>query len=335
MKRFLVLMMVVIVLILSSCSNYGKKGIQIGFLIHSSANARWQMDIGFLNERAKELGGEIVLRDAGGDENVQLKQAHELLELGVDVLIVVAASQNTAGGIVRDAHKYGVKVISYDRTIMNADLDYLISFEYEKVGELMVEYITDRVPGGNCIQLIGDPNDANAVFIKNGQDRALSVLNEDKKQNIVYKTYIDGWKGETAYVKVDKILDFSPEKIDAVIASNIPLAIGACNALSNHGYDLENVIVTAMDATTVMIHSMLNGGISMTVVKPIKKLAYGAIDLAIDIVSNSHETVFEKTVFNGRKEVPAKLFAPTVIDLSNYEKELFETGLFNRIEVFQ
>lgn len=335
MKNRLVYLCVIFLLFvfISSCSTK-RSNIEIGFLIHSQANLRWATDIQYLEERASELGVSFIMKDAKGDENVQLKQAHELLEQGIDVLIVVAASQNTAGGIVREAHNYGVEVISYDRTIMNADLDYLISFEYEEVGELMVDYVSQKITKGNCIQLIGDPNDANAVFIKNGQDRTFNALTGDDRLNVVYKSYVDSWKGETAYVIVNKVLDFSPDEINAVIASNIPLAIGACEALSDHGYDLNNVVITAMDATPVMLRSMLEGGITMTVVKPIKKLAVGAIDLAVDIVSGKKETVFEKTVFNGRKEVPAKLFAPLVIDKTNFEKELIETGLFDREEIF-
>ena len=309
--------------------------IKIGFLIHSTSNSRWVADLKYLNERAEELGATLIIKEAGGDENVQLKQAHELLEEGVDILIVVAANQNTAGGIVRAAHGKKVKVISYDRMIKNSDLDYLISFQYEKVGEYMVEYVADRVPNGNCIVLWGDPYDANAVFIKKGMERVFNSLDNEKKLNLIYKTYVIDWKGATAEKIVDQVLDFSDEKIDAVISSNIPLGMAACRSLANHGYRSDEVIVTAMDASVEFIHSMLGGGITMTVTKPIKDLAYGAIDLAVDIVNNTGNETFETTVFNGRREVPAKLFPPLVIDKTNFEMELIEKGFFTKEEVFQ
>jgi len=316
--------------VFTSCKS--SKNIEIGFLIHSSANARWKMDIEHLNNRAKELGATFIMRDALGDENLQLKQAGELLDLGVDVLVVVAANQNTAGGIVRAAHEKGVKVISYDRLIMNADLDYLISFEYEKVGELMVEYIADRVPKGNCIVLWGDANDANAVFIKTGQERALKSITDNGQLKIVYKTYIENWDQSTARQVMNRILDFSPEKIDAVVASNIPLGLGAYSALSEHGYQPGQVIITGMDATKDLIQSMLMGGMTMSAIKPIKDLAYGAIDLSIDVVKNK-KINFTTTVNNGRIDVPAKLFAPMVIDKSNYKTVLVEKGFFTKEEI--
>lgn len=317
----------------ASCTR--SEDIKIGFLIHSSSNARWQMDIKYLNERAQQLGATFMMRDAKGDENLQLKQANELLDLGVDILIVVAANQNTAGGIVRAAHDDGVKVISYDRLIRNADVDYLISFEYEKVGEFMVEYISDHVPQGNCVMLWGDANDANAQFIKTGQERALEKVNSRGQLNIVYKTFIEGWDKSTSRMEMNKILDFSNQKIDAVISSNIPLALGAYDALEEHGYPSGKVIITGMDATVEFVKSLQEGGMTMTVLKPIKELAFGAIDLAVDLDKNNFKNNFTKTVYNGRIDVPAKLFSPIVVEKTNYEKELFDNGYLKKEDVFK
>jgi D-xylose transport system substrate-binding protein len=328
MKLKVYFFVLMVAMLFSSCQK--TKNIEIGFLIHSSSNSRWQMDIQYLKERAKEIGATLIIRDAQSDENVQLKQASELLDMGVDVLIVVAANQNTAGGIVRAAHEKGVKVISYDRLIKNADLDYLISFEYEKVGELMVKYVTDRLPVGNCVVLWGDANDANAQFIKKGQDVAFNKFNNKQQLNIIYKTYIEDWDKSTAKNEMDKVLDLSNQKIDAIIASNIPLAMGACSSLKEHGYEPGKVIVTGMDATSDFVESMKLGGMTMTVLKPIKELATGAIDLAVDVVKNSHENRCKTTVNNGRKDVPAILFSPVVIDKSNYEKELYDNGYLKR-----
>lgn len=319
---------------LSACTTSKKADVKIGFLIHSTENARWASDLSFLKEKADELGAEFIMRDAKGDETTQLKQAYELLDLGIDVLIVVAANQNTAGAIVRVAHDEDVKVISYDRMIKNTELDYLISFEYEKVGELMVEYVAERVPGGNCVVLWGDPADANAVFIKKGQQRALESLSDDSKLNVIYQSYIPGWSGATAEYTMNKVIDFAEEDVDAVIASNIPLGLAACRSISSHNYKQEDVIITAMDATINFAHSLLDGGITMTVIKPIQDLAYGAIELAINVAKNK-ATVTSTTVYNGRVDVPAILFPPMVIDKSNFDKELINKGYFTKEEVYQ
>lgn len=334
MRRFLYLgITILIMLSLCSCNKQSGNDVTIGFLIHSTASSRWQMDIAYAKERAEEVGAKIILKDAGGDENMQLSQANELLEMGVDALLVVAANQNTAAGIVRDAHNYNVPVIAYDRLIKNSDLDYLVSFEYERVGELMVEYVADNIENGNCVILWGDASDANAVFVKKGHENVMGLLDE-KNINVVYKTFIESWTYENAYHQMNTILDFHPDKIDAVIACNDPLGIGAYDALKEHGYNPGEVLITGQDATIDFVHSMLEDRMSMSVGKPIKELANGAIDLVVKIVKGEATSSFDKTVNNGRKDVPAKLFSPYIIDKNNFEKELIDEGVFTREEVF-
>ncbi|MGF7140078.1 sugar ABC transporter substrate-binding protein [Roseimarinus sediminis] len=334
MKQIVKLGMFAVMLFLLSCSGPlgNSKDVKIGFLIHSTTSSRWQMDIAYVKERAEQIGATIVLKDAEGDENMQLKQASELLLEGVDALIVVAANQNTAAGIVREAHTYDVPVIAYDRLIKNSDLDYLVSFEYEKVGRLMVEYVEKHAPNGNCIILWGDASDANAVFVKNGHEK--TIESSDVSMNYVYRTYVEGWTYTNAKHQMDKILDFYPEKIDAVIACNDPLGLGAYDALIEHGYQPGEVIITGQDATLEFMHSMLNDGMTMSVSKPIKDLAYGAVDLVVGLVSTGEAKGFDKSVNNGRKDVPARLFEPLVVDRSNFEQQMIGGGVYTREQVF-
>jgi D-xylose transport system substrate-binding protein len=321
-----------IVMLFSSCIR--SSDVEIGFLIHSLASSRWQMDVALIQQRAVERGAKVIIKNADGDENQQLKQAHELLQEGVDVIIVVAANQNTAAGIVRDAHKYNVPVISYDRIIRNADLDYLISFEYEKIGELMVEYVAQKKPNGNCILLWGDPSDANARFIKTGHEKAMDAVGSSKNVNIIYKTFVEDWSNINAQKAVDEILDFFPGKIDAIISSNDRMALGAYDALAEHGYKPYDVLITGQDASLEACRSMVVGGMTMSVFKPIKELAYGAVDLAIDVAKGKKIKSITKTVNNGRIDVPAILFPPLIVDKSNLNETVIATNVFSREQIF-
>lgn len=334
MKRFLYLSFVIL-LTFTSCSKQVGSGVKIGFLIHTTSSSRWIMDLDYIQERAKEIGATVIVKDAGGDENMQLKQATELLENGVDALIVVAANQNTAAGIVREAHQHKVPVVGYDRLIKNSDLDYLVSFEYDKVGQAMVEYSVKRVPEGNYVVVLGDASDANAIFVKNGIEKALNQYVESGKIKIVYKTYIEGWKNVNAKHMMDEVLDYSPDKIDVAIVCNDPMAVGVYQSLKEHDYLPKQVIITGQDATLEFVHSMLDGGMTMSVYKPIKELAYGAVDLVVDLVKNHKAEGFDKVVYNGRKDVPAKLYSPSVVDISNLDAELIQKGVFTHDEVYK
>lgn len=333
MKRVLYLSLA-FVLILSGCKKQDASDVRIGFLIHTTSSSRWLMDISYIQERAKELGATFILKDAGGDENMQLKQAGELLQEGVDAIVVVAANQNTAAGIVREAHKYNVPVIGYDRLIKNSDLDYLVSFEYDKVGQAMVDYTVNKVPEGNVVIVLGDASDANAIFVKNGIEKTIGPYVQSGKINVVYKSFIEGWTTQNAKHMMDQVLDFSDDKIDAAIVCNDPMAVGVYQSLREHGYPPRQVVITGQDATLEFVHSMLDGGMTMSVYKPIKELAYGVVDLVVDLVQNNKAEGFDKIVNNGRKDVPAKLYSPSVVDMTNLDSDLIGKGVFTHEEVY-
>lgn len=145
--------------------------ITVGFLMPDGEGSRWPTDEQYLKEAGAKNGVEFISRSAETDENLQISQASELLESGVDVLIVVSANANTAGAIVREGHDYDVPVIAYDRLIRNSDLNYLITYEGTQIAKLMVDHAVAKVPEGNYVLLWGDLGDVNALMIKNAQEK--------------------------------------------------------------------------------------------------------------------------------------------------------------------
>src|SRR5437868_14345341 len=127
-----------------------KKGpndpVVIGFSMDTVKEERWQRDKDLVEKRAKELGMQVSVQVANGDDNLQVKQAENLLTQGVDVLIVAPHNGEIAASIVEAAHRQGVPVISYDRLIKNADVDLYVSHQVVKIGEMQAQYLLDHLP---------------------------------------------------------------------------------------------------------------------------------------------------------------------------------------------
>ena len=64
-------------------------------------------------------------------------------------------------------------MLSYDRLILNADVDAYISFDNERVGFLQAEAVLKAKPEGRYYLLGGSPTDNNAKFLRAGQEKAL------------------------------------------------------------------------------------------------------------------------------------------------------------------
>src|SRR5204862_1544254 len=106
---------------------------------------RWVKDKELVTKHAGEVGADIDVQAANGNDSEQIKQAENMLTQGIDVLIVAPHNGEIAASIVEAAHKQGVPVISYDRLIKNCDVDLYISHHVVKMGEMQAKYLLDHV----------------------------------------------------------------------------------------------------------------------------------------------------------------------------------------------
>src|SRR5499427_2122741 len=151
----------------------GGKKIRIGFSMDTLKEERWHRDRDLLVQRAQELGAEVLVQAANGNDALQNSQAENMLTQGVDVLLVAPHNGKTAAVIVEAAHRAGVPVIAYDRLINDADVDLYVSFDNERVGQMQAEYLVARRPKGSYVMIGGAPTDNNAHLYHRGQMKVL------------------------------------------------------------------------------------------------------------------------------------------------------------------
>ena len=111
--------------------------IEIGMCFDSFVIERWQRDRDVFVSSAKELGAEVNVQNANGDVEQQKKQIDYFIKKNVDVIVIICIDPEELVDSIKKAHDAGIKVIAYDRPIPNAGVDLYVSFDNEKVGELM------------------------------------------------------------------------------------------------------------------------------------------------------------------------------------------------------
>jgi D-xylose transport system substrate-binding protein len=334
MKKGLAIIILLALVVLTSCSNNSR--VKVGFLIHSTANSRWQTDIVFLKEKAAEMNAEFVIKVANDDEFVQLKQAQELVEEGIDVMIVVPVNQNTAAGIVRVGLENEVPVISYDRLIRNAEISCLLSFDYVQVGKQMVEYAHAQVPTGNYLLLWGDANDANARFIRQGIEETIKPFVSNGSANILYSQHVEDYSTAGTQNALQKVYDFTSAPIDVILCGSGAMAEAVINLLEKLEYP-RKVVVTGQDLTLATSKLIYQGRQDMSVNKSVKELAYKAIEVAVDLAHSGKidKKDINKLVNNGRGEVPAILLTPISVTKQNLREAVTTTATYSMEEVMQ
>lgn len=310
----------------------GEKPIKIGFSLGTLKEERWIKDRDILMAKVKELGADILVQNANNDDQDQLKQVRYLLEQDIDVLVLVPNDLKKAAAAVELAKSQGVKVISYDRLVLNSNVDLYISFDNVMVGELMAKYITNAVSEGNILIINGAKSDHNTKMIKEGYDKILQPKVNKGEMSIICEEWAPNWMKEYAFMVTDELLQAGKD-IDAVIAGNDGLASGIIEALSEHRM-AGRIVVVGQDADLAACQRVVEGTQLMTVYKPIEKLADVTAQLAVKL-AKGEDIHTENYIFNGKYNIPYYVLKPIAVDKNNMDSTIIKDGFHLKGEVYR
>jgi D-xylose transport system substrate-binding protein len=289
---------------------------------------RWLRDRDIFVAKAKELGAEVILQIAYSDGREQEKQVQYLLDQGIDVLVLVPHDAVTAASMVKKAKDRGVKVISYDRLVKNADVDLYISFDNIRVGELMGQAALNQTPSGNYLLLNGSESDNNSAMFREGY---LSVLNQgiqDGNITLAGETWVVDWLYENALAYMQRTLD-SDMKIDAIIAGNDTLASAAIHVLTEKRL-AGSVTVVGHDADLDGCQRVVEGTQCATIYKPIDIEATKGAEFAVTMAKGGL-VQGNDTINDGRYNVPFYKIEPILVTKDNMMDTIIKDQ-FHRME---
>ena len=261
----------------------GKGCKHIGFLLPESATAaRWEAadhpDV-VAAVQADLPGATVDAPNAQGVAATQQTQAEAELTRGACILIVAPVDSTAAATIVTEAAAKHVPVISYDRLIYSDQLNYYASFDGNAVGVAQGTYIKKNYQtyvtkngNNNLIMIDGSDTDNNAHLFGAGAHSVLDPLITSGALKKVYEKFTPGWDNATAQTEAQAALTLVHNKVAVVYVMNDGMATTVIAALKKVGL-AGKVLVTGQDAQASGINNILLGYQSMTVYKPIKKLA--------------------------------------------------------------
>jgi len=298
--------------------------LQIGFSIEDMKGERWQTDLNSFEVRAKQLGAEVISRDAGGDANRQFQQVQDMIKAGIRVLVLMPRDTTKASRMVEAAKSANVKVISYDRLVQNSDVDLYVSFDRLEIGRLQAEYLVKQAPRGNYVLIAGSPRDEGAKTLHDAQMSALQPYINRGDIKVIADAYTKDWLPSEAYLLMLKAIDSAQGQIAAVLASNDGLAGGAIQALREHNL-AGKVAVSGQDADLAAVICIAQGAQSMTIYKPIVNEAAIAAEEAVRL-AKGEKTHADGTMSNGKMKVPTIMLKPVVVTKDNIKTTVVKDG---------
>ncbi|HET6570155.1 MAG TPA: sugar ABC transporter substrate-binding protein [Solirubrobacterales bacterium] len=320
-------------------SNGGGGG-KIALLLPESKTSRYEAhDRPEFEAKVEELceDCEIIYSNANQNAAQQQSQAEAALTQGAEVMVLDAVDATSASAMVQKAQQQEVPVVSYDRLILGAPVDYYISFDNEKVGELQGETLSKKLkeegsPSGPIVMINGAPTDNNATLFKKG---AHSVF--DKEGVKVAKEYdTPDWSPDKAQSEMEQaITALGKNGFEATYAANDGTAGGAIAAMKSAGIEPSSKPTTGQDAELEAIQRILAGSQFMTVYKAIEPEANATAEIAVALVEGEKvpSGLVNGKVNNEAEDVPSVLLEPVAVTKDNIDDTIVADEFWKTSEI--
>jgi D-xylose transport system substrate-binding protein len=324
--RVLAVLSVIFVIVLSGQLSHAQDANKpkIGFSIEAMKGERWQTDRDSFEVRAKQLGAEVIFTDANGDDDLQFQQVQDMIKKGVKVLVLLPHDTSKAARMVDAAKAANVKVISYDRLVLNSEVDLYVTFDRVEIGRMQAEYLAKHAPKGNYVLIAGSPNDEGAKILHNEQMKILQPYVDRGDIKVVADGYTKEWLPSEAYLFMLKAIDSAQGNITAVVASNDAMAGGAIQALRDHNL-AGKVLVSGQDADLASIICIAQGTQTMTVYKPVTTQAERTAEEAVHL-AKGEKTEADGAIGNGKIQVPTIMLKPMLVTKTNIKTTVVKDG---------
>jgi putative multiple sugar transport system substrate-binding protein len=332
----------------------------VGVTMPTKSSERWIHDGDNVKKALEDLGYQVDLQYAENDIPTQVNQIENQITKGAKLLIIASIDGTAITTQLQEAADKKIPVIAYDRLIRKSpNVDYYATFDNYKVGVQQATSLltglglkkadgTDGDAKGpfNVELFAGSPDDNNATFFFNG---AMDTLKPyiDKGTLVVksgqtdFKTVaILRWDAGTAQKRMEDLLTktySSGTKVQGVLSPYDGLSIGILSALKSNGYGTAGQpypVVTGQDAELASVKSIIQGEQYSTIYKDTRELAKVTVKMADAVLKGGQPEVNNtKDYDNGTKVVPSYLLEPVIVDKTNYEKVLVDSGYYTKAQL--
>ena len=224
---------------------------------------------------AEEKGSQVKVLDAQDDTSKQSNDVDDLIQQGVDILLINPVDSSAITPAVEAANSAGIPVVTIDRSSEGGQVLTLVASDNVEGGKMAAQYI-EEISGENAkvAELEGIPG-ASAT---NERGKGFNEYAKDKLDIVDKQTAnFDRAKGLTV---MENMLQSKPE-IQAVFAQNDEMALGAIEAIQAAG-KTGNIQVVGFDGTDDGLDAIEAGTLSATVAQQPEEMGKLAMQAAFD-----------------------------------------------------
>ena len=202
--------------------------LRIGVAVYSLQNEYMKRFAASASEAAEKAGITLKIYDGNYDAGLQVTQIEEMIESGVDGILLNPEDADESAACVDLAQEAGVPVIAVNTRVNSDKIASYVGSDDEEAGRLLMQRVADALGGsGNVVILEGPIGQSAQRERLAGMKEILRKYPELK----VISCKTANWSRLEARGVMEKWLGIF-DRIDAVAAENDDMALGAADAVA-------------------------------------------------------------------------------------------------------
>jgi ribose transport system substrate-binding protein len=211
----------------------------------SYAGNTWRADVmnrlqNHLVPKWKELGliDEVIITQSNLNDATQIQQMRQLVDQGVDAIIICCSNPTALNQTVKYAHDRDVPVFSGIGYLtspysINSSANFVVG------GEMMGEWMAEEIGGkGNVLVVEGIPG----ASASDSQDLGIRNALEEHPEISIAGSVAGMWTDQVAQSEIQRWLATHPGQLDGIIIQSAS-ELGALRALQQSGRDMVPITI--------------------------------------------------------------------------------------------
>jgi putative multiple sugar transport system substrate-binding protein len=297
-------------------------------------------------------GAQILFSQDSATEKAAVRT---LIGRGIKALILCPQDGAAAAAAANEARAAGVKVIAYDRLILDTGaVDYNVTFDNQAVGAAQAQYLIDKAgatKGSNLFLYAGAASDNNSFLflegaweklqprifdgtfvIRNSSEavglQANPTLTHDQLSRIIGQVTTNWDPNHAGTVAASNLAALPPDAKGTVfiLAPNDSTARAIAGAFAADTA-VAKAHLTGQDAEKASVQAIIDGWQGMTVFKDQRTLATAAVAAAVAFLKGGTPAA-TTTQYKGTIDVPARLIPGVTVTRDNVQAALIDAGYY-------
>lgn len=228
------------------------------------------------SEAANRLNAELVIRDAGNDIAAQNEQIQEMIDMGVDAIVITAVDSTAVVEKIEAASAAGIAVLTVDRSVDSDTVVSHIASDNIAGGKMAGDYLAEALDKtGSVVELEGIAGTSAARDRGAGFNEAMLTY---PNITIIAKE-VANFNREEGQTIFSQILADNPD-IAGVFAHNDEMILGAI-AAANEAGRTGDIVFVGFDAVDDAVAALEDGTLTATIAQQPAEMGRLGIENAV------------------------------------------------------